>query len=88
MFAGLLPGDVVVEETDGRDGEGALEEELALVADAATSRREEFAAGRACARRALQRLGVESGPLLVGENREPLWPEGVVGSPATPPVAV
>jgi len=43
-------------------------------------RREEFAAGRTCARKALGMLGVPSVPLLQGERREPLWPQGIIGS--------
>lgn len=43
-------------------------------------RREEFAAGRTCARKALAMLGVPSVPLLQGERHEPLWPNGIVGS--------
>ena len=43
-------------------------------------RREEFAAGRTCARKALAMLGMPSVPLLQGEGREPLWPQGIVGS--------
>jgi 4'-phosphopantetheinyl transferase EntD len=44
------------------------------------SRLSEFAHGRACARRALARLGIPACPIPVGVNREPLWPEDVVGS--------
>jgi len=40
----------------------------------------EFHAGRACARRALSRLGWRDWPLLPAPTREPQWPDGVVGS--------
>lgn len=56
-------------------------EETAAVARAVPKRRHEYAAGRACARAALARLGVPPGPLLRDEHRgAPLWPAGVVGS--------
>ena len=55
-------------------------EEAAHVARAAPKRVAEFAAGRACARRALAELGVPEFTLLVGPDREPLWPPDVVGS--------
>src|SRR5207245_11366486 len=42
--------------------------------------RREFAAGRACARAALHRLGFPRGPLLSGADRAPIWPAGAVGS--------
>jgi 4'-phosphopantetheinyl transferase EntD len=40
----------------------------------------DFTRGRACARRGLLGLGVEATPVLIGEDRAPLWPRGVVGS--------
>lgn len=55
-------------------------EEAAHVARAAPKRVAEFAASRACARSALAELGVPQFILLVGPDREPLWPPGVVGS--------
>lgn len=54
--------------------------EAALVERAVERRRREFAIGRQCARRALARLGVIGFPLLVGPDRAPLWPAGLVGS--------
>lgn len=56
-------------------------EETAAVARAVAKRQHEYAAGRACARDALARLGVPPGPLLRDAHRgAPLWPAGVVGS--------
>jgi 4'-phosphopantetheinyl transferase EntD len=55
-------------------------EEMASIAKAVPTRRREFAAGRACARAALQRLGVAAVPIPVGKRREPLWPQGYIGS--------
>jgi len=54
--------------------------ELALVDTAIDKRVREFSTGRYCARLALQKLGVEPQALLIGKQREPLWPKGVVGS--------
>jgi 4'-phosphopantetheinyl transferase EntD len=44
------------------------------------SRRLAFQLGRGAARLALERLGVDNLPVLRGEHRQPIWPEGVVGS--------
>lgn len=57
-----------------------LPAERQYVARAVEKRRREFATGRSLARQALTELGVESGPLLVAEDRSPVWPAGVVGS--------
>lgn len=58
-----------------------LGEEAGLLTSATVNRRrEEFAAGRTCARQALAELGVAPQPVLQGNAREPLWPRGVVGS--------
>lgn len=59
---------------------GLLPEERQYVARAVEKRRREFTAGRNCARQALGRLGVRVGHIGVGGHREPLWPEGVIGS--------
>jgi 4'-phosphopantetheinyl transferase EntD len=50
------------------------------VAQAVDKRRREFAAVRACARRAMEKLGVPPQPVLPGERGAPRWPEGMVGS--------
>ncbi|WP_432976368.1 4'-phosphopantetheinyl transferase family protein [Dactylosporangium sp. CA-233914] len=78
----LLPEWVAVEVAEEDDYTAALlpEEEAALSARAVASRRREFAAGRACARRALGRVGVHGWPLTSAENRAPRWPDGVTGS--------
>jgi 4'-phosphopantetheinyl transferase EntD len=55
-------------------------EEEALVLDASSSRRLEFLEGRACAHAALRKLGCHETPILRGKDRQPRWPNGVVGS--------
>ena len=59
---------------------GLFPEEREHIAQSVAKRRAEFAAVRRCARRALQELGYPPVPILPGEQREPQWPEGVVGS--------
>jgi 4'-phosphopantetheinyl transferase EntD len=54
--------------------------EAEQLGDVVASRRHEFALGRTCARRALATLGVDTGAILVGARRAPVWPAGVVGS--------
>lgn len=78
---GLLPIGARLAEGDPQ----ALEPEptapeARAVQGAVPARRREFAAGRACARRALAQLHVQDFPVLAGPRREPLWPPGVVGS--------
>jgi 4'-phosphopantetheinyl transferase EntD len=55
-------------------------EEREHIAQSVAKRRLEFAAVRSCARIALRELGCPPVPILPGEQREPQWPEGVVGS--------
>ncbi|HTJ70998.1 MAG TPA: 4'-phosphopantetheinyl transferase superfamily protein [Actinospica sp.] len=59
---------------------GLFPEEREHIAQSVAKRRVEFAAVRRCARRALGELGYPPVPILPGEQREPQWPEGVVGS--------
>jgi len=82
LFDRLVDASVTTEERDPRSSEGGLlgPEEQA-VAGAVGRRIEQFTAGRVCARRALARLGVDAGtPVLQGEDRAPIWPDGFVGS--------
>jgi 4'-phosphopantetheinyl transferase EntD len=57
-----------------------LPEELQLIESWAPPRQREFAAGRMCARRALDLLGVGASGLLPDADGIPQWPEGTVGS--------
>lgn len=55
-------------------------EELALIRKAVPKRRDEFITARYCARQALAQRGIHNNPILKGKNRQPLWPEAIVGS--------
>ena len=55
-------------------------ESACLSPNAVEKRRREFAAGRAAAHDALTALGEPVVPILVGEDRAPIWPPGVTGS--------
>jgi 4'-phosphopantetheinyl transferase EntD len=79
----LFPASVTGAESEL--GAGTLEEplfpeEAAYVARAVDKRKREFAAGRACARRALALLGVAPSPLLANEDRSVRWPDTTLGS--------
>ena len=50
------------------------------VAGCVDKRRREFTAGRTAARMAMARLGFAPAEILVGQNKEPLWPPQVIGS--------
>ena len=43
-------------------------------------REAEFRAGRACARQALAQFGYRNWALIPAPTREPIWPQGIVGS--------
>jgi 4'-phosphopantetheinyl transferase EntD len=40
----------------------------------------DFSTGRYCAIKALEQIGIENAIIPIGEEREPIWPEGIVGS--------
>jgi 4'-phosphopantetheinyl transferase EntD len=80
-MAGILPAGVAVAEWTGAgEPPPLLPAETELVAGAAPGRRHDLAVSRACARGALARLGHQPVPVLMGPDREPVWPGGVVGS--------
>jgi 4'-phosphopantetheinyl transferase EntD len=81
VIASLFPqGVVTVRATAAMEREALRAEELAAVARACAERRREFAAGRACARAALLRLGLPAATLPARSDRTPAWPDGVIGS--------
>jgi 4'-phosphopantetheinyl transferase EntD len=77
----ILPAAVSAVETwrDLTDVELFPEEEAA-VERAVEKRRREFISARGCARKALEGIGYEPGPIGSGERGEPIWPAGAVGS--------
>lgn len=76
-----FPPEVVVVLATPEDQDAPLlAPEEACVRDAVEKRVREFRAGRACARRALARLGVHDFALVSGPDRAPIWPDGIVGS--------
>jgi len=40
----------------------------------------DFSTGRYCAIKALEQLGIQDAIIPIGEDRAPVWPEGIVGS--------
>jgi 4'-phosphopantetheinyl transferase EntD len=81
MIPSLFADDVHISDVRGDLPEAGLyPEEQEHVRRAVPKRREEFVAGRACARAALVSLGFEAQPIPVGPRGAPIWPPGVVGS--------
>ena len=81
VLAPLLPARIFSAEILGDATLPALHPaEKAALGRAGSKRLRDFTGGRACARLALLELGVEATPVLIGEDRAPLWPKGVVGS--------
>ena len=77
----LFPPGVAAAELRAPGDPALLDPEEALaVARAVPKRRQEFAAGRLCARSALARLGVTQFALRAAPDRQPLWPDAFVGS--------
>jgi len=76
----LLPQVTYSEQFGKLSGVLFPEEEEALGFKAVQQRRDSFAAGRTCARQALQNAGLPEARILRGAQGEPLWPEGIVGS--------
>lgn len=60
--------------------EALTPEEYKFIENAVDRRKIEFSTGRFCAKKALERIGLFDKEILVGLNREPLWPEGIFGS--------
>jgi 4'-phosphopantetheinyl transferase EntD len=77
----LFPQGALTAELRGAGDPGALYPgEARHVQKAVRKRVEEFAAGRLCARLLLREFGIHNFPIEVGAQRQPLWPETLVGS--------
>ncbi|MFF4489544.1 4'-phosphopantetheinyl transferase [Streptomyces sp. NPDC001544] len=77
----ILPAHVVTAETvEDLPNAELYPEEEAAIHHAGMGRRREFATVRQCARVALAGLGLPAAPIVPGADREPQWPDGVVGS--------
>jgi len=57
-----------------------LPAEAMYLGRAVPKRAGEFAAGRLCARRALAEFGIVEFPIKVADDRQPMWPDAMVGS--------
>lgn len=81
LVVSLLPSDSHVRALRiSTCNRAPLPDERRFVLNAVSRRKQEFAAGRACAHDALRDLGYSEKPILVGSLRQPIWPKGVVGS--------
>ncbi|MEU7798294.1 4'-phosphopantetheinyl transferase superfamily protein [Micromonospora arborensis] len=78
----LLPATVAVAVAGPADWTSELlpAEQACLSERAVPTRRRDFAAGRACARRALTDLGLPPTAVPAAADRAPVWPAGVVGA--------
>lgn len=80
-ISSVFPPGVAVEAATNEMYDARLFDiESRSVSSAVPNRQREFAAGRAAARAALRRLGCMDQAIPVGEDREPCWPAGYVGS--------
>ncbi len=80
-FLGLFPDGVAAAELRiPGDPALLLPAEAACLGRAVPKRIAEFAAGRLCARRVLEEFGVRGFALRVAADRQPVWPEFLVGS--------
>jgi 4'-phosphopantetheinyl transferase EntD len=81
VLRALFPADVVViERRVAGDPADLKSVEAHYVSRAVAKRLQEFAAGRACARYALAVLGVPDAEVPAAPDRQPVWPQGFLGS--------
>ena len=74
------PGAVAATLQTPGDPDLLFDAEAGFVGQAVLKRRQEFAAGRVCARRALVEFGVMNFAVQVASDRQPVWPADIVGS--------
>jgi 4'-phosphopantetheinyl transferase EntD len=82
VHQGLFSPSTVVREirSENIDESFLWPEEEKYLRNVSPKRRWDFVTGRKCAHLALDALGVEPIPVLSGDAKEPIWPQGIVGS--------
>lgn len=81
LLKGLLASDIATCEWHvGMPLAPLYDVEARSVRSAVDCRRQEFQAGRTCARHAFMALGLQPQPIPVGPDRAPIWPPGFTGS--------
>jgi 4'-phosphopantetheinyl transferase EntD len=80
-LSSLFPaGALAAELREHGNPEWLFPQEAQFVAKAVLERVQEFSAGRACARVAMAEFGIRDFPLKMADDRQPIWPEELVGS--------
>ncbi|MHB8478474.1 MAG: 4'-phosphopantetheinyl transferase family protein [Steroidobacteraceae bacterium] len=81
LLNGLFPAGVVAADLrEPGDPALLLPAEARYLGRAIPKRAREFAAGRLCARRALAEFGIVDVAIEVADDRQPIWPDSMVGS--------
>ncbi len=82
MINHLVPNNIACVITNGSIITSEVHPtEINLLQDASNQRKTEFLQGRNCAHIAMQMLEYhEHQAILIGENREPVWPKSLIGS--------
>jgi 4'-phosphopantetheinyl transferase EntD len=80
LFDPLRPAGVCLVASRAEIEAALFPDEELAIEGAVEGRRREFTTGRACAREALARLGLQPRAIGVGAAGAPRWPDGVVGS--------
>ncbi len=81
VMRGLFPGSMGVGVTDPTaEQPNLMPAEMAATEGMVPRRLREFSAGRYAARLAMKAIGQPVRPILMGEDRAPIWPEGLRGS--------
>lgn len=76
-----LPRTIGVSVTDPRAKKrSVLSDEMSAIRRAREPRAREFASGRAAARDAMRGFGLGERSIPMGQDRAPVWPEGMTGS--------
>ena len=74
------PGTLILTKKIGDFCHKLYPSEQQFISKAIGSRRREFSTGRWLAHTGLSRFGVSHEAILPGDQRQPLWPDGIVGS--------
>jgi phosphopantetheine--protein transferase-like protein len=61
-------------------GDELTQREKIMMEGVSHKRLSHFSTGRLCAKRAMENLNIADNEILIGPDKEPIWPKGIVGS--------
>ena len=81
ILASVFPNHIMTCDTvsDNIKDQYLHQKEIKLTLNMSAKRKQSFTSGRLCARKALNKLGIYNSPILMSDDKSPIWPDNTIG---------